>query len=140
LPNVIGGSILCNWTVTQKLDIQSQLLAGIRYLDFRVGVKKYSNNQSGYEFYLVHGQCANTLAEELQNVAEFLSDHPREVVLIDCNHCYDFKTPEQISDFENLVLKVSPIVALHMISVLHGVTNETVFGILVPSCTQSLPR
>ncbi|THD23158.1 PI-PLC X domain-containing protein 3 [Fasciola hepatica] len=106
LPHVIGGSMMCNWTVTQDLCIQKQLEAGIRYLDFRVGVKNFSGSPNKYEFYLVHGQCANTLAEELQNVAEFLQDHPREVVLIDCNHCYEFKTPEQTSDLENLVLKM----------------------------------
>lgn len=100
--------MLCSWTITQDLCIRKQLEAGIRYLDFRVGVKNFSGRPNEYEFYLVHGQCAKTLAEELTEVAEFLQDHPREVVLVDCNHCYEFKTPEHTSGLENLILKVSP--------------------------------
>lgn len=100
LPSIFGGMIVHNWAVTQDLSIRDQLEAGIRYLDFRVGF-------DGKEYILVHGQCAKPVEDELRVVAKFVEEYPREVILIDCNHCYEFKTDELIRDFESLVLRVS---------------------------------
>ncbi|TPP60857.1 PI-PLC X domain-containing protein 3 [Fasciola gigantica] len=101
LPDFFGGMLIHNWAVTQDLSIREQLEAGIRYLDFRVGVDPNKG-----EFVLVHGQCAKPVEDELRVVAKFSKEYPREVILVDCNHCYEFKTSKQIHDFESLILRI----------------------------------
>ncbi|KAH8875643.1 PI-PLC X domain-containing protein 1 [Schistosoma japonicum] len=110
LPRSILTRILYPWSVTQSLSLVEQLNAGIRYFDFRICarrkrfLKKYESTD--YEFYLVHGQYANLLSTELESTLSFLQTNPKEVLIVDCNHFYNFKTDEQKDCFESIVLKI----------------------------------
>lgn len=109
LPRSFLSRILYPWSVTQSLSLVDQLEAGIRYFDFRICARqkclnKCKNGESG--FYLVHGLYANLLSAELQSILGFLQANPREVLIVDCNHCYYFETDEQKDCFESTVLKV----------------------------------
>ena len=75
--------ILCRWSMTQSLDISAQLKAGIRYLDLRVA------SMTGVTtLYLCHALYTGSVKQVIQDVAAFLAQHPKEVVLLDFNHFY----------------------------------------------------
>ena len=77
------------WAVTQDLTTEQQLQAGIRYFDLRVASRQDTN-----DLYLVHSLYAQDVPTFLNNVRDFLMDHPKEVVLLDFNHFYEM-TQEQ---------------------------------------------
>ncbi|CAH8526194.1 unnamed protein product [Schistosoma intercalatum] len=109
LPRPFLSRILYPWSVTQSLSLFDQLEAGIRYFDFRICARqkclnKCINDES--EFYLAHGLYANLLSTELQSILGFLKANPREVLIVDCNHFYNFETDEQKYCFESTVLKI----------------------------------
>ncbi|VDK29394.1 unnamed protein product [Gongylonema pulchrum] len=72
-----------NWSRVQVLSIKQQLEAGVRFLDVRVA----AINES---FYVVHGLRAMEIRELFKRVDDFVSLHPKEVILIDINHFYEF--------------------------------------------------
>ncbi|VDK40866.1 unnamed protein product [Taenia asiatica] len=82
------------WSVTQGTNLTTQLQSGIRYFDMRVAVNRYScvelSSNSSTDiypcFFLVHGQYANRVSEELETIKSFLEHHPKEVVIIDFQH------------------------------------------------------
>uniref|UniRef100_A0A0R3RSH1 PLCXc domain-containing protein n=1 Tax=Elaeophora elaphi TaxID=1147741 RepID=A0A0R3RSH1_9BILA len=91
-----------NWSKVQTLSIKQQLEAGIRFLDVQVA---YLNEG----IYVIHGlrsmeirdinfsdDCINFVIVHLilnlfKRVDDFLSLHPKEVILIDINHFYEFR-------------------------------------------------
>ncbi|VDK74715.1 unnamed protein product [Onchocerca ochengi] len=72
-----------NWSKVQTLSIKQQLEAGIRFLDVQVA---YINES----IYVVHGLRAMEIRDLFKQVDDFLSLHPKEIVLIDINHFYEF--------------------------------------------------
>ncbi|GAA54486.1 PI-PLC X domain-containing protein 3 [Clonorchis sinensis] len=104
LPQCIAGRVLPPWTITQAFSLAKQLQMGIRYLDLRVAVRP--GKSASQQFYLVHGQYVCPIVDDLRAVADFLRSHPREVVLLDCNHCYDFATQQEVVTFEETVCGV----------------------------------
>uniref|UniRef100_A0A5K3EV15 PLCXc domain-containing protein n=1 Tax=Mesocestoides corti TaxID=53468 RepID=A0A5K3EV15_MESCO len=89
---------LSDWSVTQRADFMTQLQCGIRYFDMRIAMRTpgcvASTSNSSLEvqscFYLVHGLYAKRVDEELQVINSFLKTHPKEVVIVDFQHFYDF--------------------------------------------------
>lgn len=94
-----GMPIICNpiikkWSITQKLDITSQLNLGVRYFDLRI--RKYTNEDKFQEYkqqgdqpiYIVHSLLGLPLNHIFRQIHQFLNNHPTEVVLIDINHDY----------------------------------------------------
>ncbi|KAK2177335.1 hypothetical protein NP493_605g01020 [Ridgeia piscesae] len=75
--------IVQRWSTTQTLSITKQLQSGIRYFDFRIAKKPKCD-----DVFLLHGLYGHKVETELAAIRSFLKDHPREVVLIDCNHFY----------------------------------------------------
>nr|CDS33905.1 Phospholipase C [Hymenolepis microstoma] len=86
------------WSVTQRTNLTTQLQSGIRYFDFRVALKREGckgiQSKSSVEtypcFYIVHGQYANRVNVELEEIKGYLVDHPKEVVVIDFQHFHKF--------------------------------------------------
>ncbi|CAH8847826.1 unnamed protein product [Trichobilharzia szidati] len=110
LPACFLSRITYPWCKTQSLSITAQLKLGIRYFDLRIcNMIKNTKSKSlklTEEFYIVHGQYAQPLANELKRINEFIKAHPNEVILLDCNHIYCFQTDEQREKFEKLVLSI----------------------------------
>ena len=75
--------IVQRWSTTQTLSITKQLQSGIRYFDFRIAKKPKCD-----DVFLLHGLYGHKVETELAAIRSFLKDHPKEVVLIDCNHFY----------------------------------------------------
>ncbi|XP_063683239.1 PI-PLC X domain-containing protein 2-like [Bolinopsis microptera] len=71
------------WSRTQDYSIADQLRLGVRYIDLRVFLDSNTNTK-----YLVHGFEAGELLVELESVAEFVENHPEEIVILDMNHIY----------------------------------------------------
>ena len=74
-----------NLAITQSLDLESQLKAGVRYFDLR---PKYKENT----FFVYHGPVLGlTVSETVCNVAAFVEAHPSETVILNWSHFEDFK-------------------------------------------------
>jgi hypothetical protein len=84
------------WSKAQDKTIMEQLEAGIRYFDLRV------LRRSDGEFYIVHGMYSDNINNVFADVNRFLENHPKEIVILDFNHLYHFK-----SDHENFIGKIN---------------------------------
>ncbi|GBP28384.1 PI-PLC X domain-containing protein 3 [Eumeta japonica] len=82
------GTIL-RWTITQSVDTYQQLQLGIRYLDLRLATKTGTE-----DFYFTHGLYADEITKSLQQVKDFVENHPGEVVILDFQHFYGFKAAD----------------------------------------------
>src|SRR3990167_133211 len=83
LPPSLVQAITANWSKTQPKSITDQLNAGIRYFDCRVDLFPTDNH-----FYLSHTLLGVPLADALQQVQEFVAQHPSEIILLDMNHVF----------------------------------------------------
>ena len=100
LARLFGGcakNIIYNWSITQESNISDQLKQGIRYFDLRVAYE-----ESTKKFYVVHGLYGSTYSTLFEEFKQFVQEHPKEVLILDFNHLYDFKT-EQYSTFMKLI-------------------------------------
>ena len=90
-------NIIYNWSITQDLSIYNQLKQGIRYFDLRVAYEETTK-----KFYVVHGLYGSTYSKLFEEFKHFAQEHPKEVLILDFNHLYDFKT-EQHRTFLKLI-------------------------------------
>ncbi|CAF3158344.1 unnamed protein product [Rotaria sp. Silwood2] len=67
-----------------------QLYMGIRYFDLRVCRTTDKNLCSTSPFTFTHGLLGNLVREGLEEINEFLNAHPKEIILLDFNHFYEF--------------------------------------------------
>ena len=79
--------ILIRWNLTQSLDFYQQLCHGIRYFDIRICYVKALD-----DFYLAHDICGHKIEVLLEQVLQFIKNHPKEVIILDCNHLFNFTT------------------------------------------------
>ena len=89
--------IVRNWSITQNLNIYEQLQRGIRYFDFRVAYL-----ESTKQFYVVHGLYGSLYSEVFEEINKFLTEYPKEILILDFNHFYGF-TAEQHKDFMDMI-------------------------------------
>lgn len=92
--------IMSKWSKTQTYDAIGQLKAGIRYFDLRLATKKGSDS-----IYFVHGLYSCPVEEVLRSMNDFLNEHPKEVIILDCQHFYAFGP----SDHERLMSNLTTI-------------------------------
>lgn len=83
-----------NWSRCQKVGIGEQLKLGIRYFDFRVAFR----SESG-EFHAVHGLFGPKVTEMVLEILEFVSDHPKEILILDFNHFYAMGNADHLGPF-----------------------------------------
>ncbi|XP_066522520.1 PI-PLC X domain-containing protein 1-like isoform X2 [Hoplias malabaricus] len=80
------------WGTTQELVISTQLDSGIRFLDLRIAHKEKDSDQT---FHFAHGiYSLVTVKEALTDVADWLEQHTKEVVIIALS-AFDDVNPEQ---------------------------------------------
>jgi len=97
---IIAKPIILNWSLTQLDDIKQQLNGGIRYLDLRVATKPRTNN-----IYFLHGLYGAEINKPLLDVADWLTSHANEIVILDFQHFYDFTD----QDHHRLVDRITQI-------------------------------
>ncbi|XP_055641379.1 PI-PLC X domain-containing protein 3 [Toxorhynchites rutilus septentrionalis] len=83
--NKVIPCVVKRWAVTQRYDIVEQLQSGVRYFDLRICMKRPEN-----KFYFVHGLYCDEITEPLEQLKQFLRTHPKEFVVLDCQHFYLF--------------------------------------------------
>lgn len=83
--NRIMPCVVRRWAKTQYLIPTEQLRYGVRYFDLRICLEKSENN-----FYFVHGLFCELIQEPLNEIKQFLDDHPDEFIIFDCQHFYEF--------------------------------------------------
>jgi len=91
-------TIVHNWSVTQDLDFLQQLQRGIRYLDFRIAPLREKGTYN-----IVHGLYGKEIGQQLQIIDEFLTNHPKEVVILDFSALYEF-TEADHTELINMIL------------------------------------
>uniref|UniRef100_A0A915ABL8 PI-PLC X domain-containing protein 3 n=2 Tax=Parascaris TaxID=6254 RepID=A0A915ABL8_PARUN len=79
--------LIQRWARTQCLTVTEQLVAGIRYFDMRVTIPSCSS-LSGIR--VLHALYGEELHRVLSEMNSFLEAHPREVIVVDFNHLYNF--------------------------------------------------
>nr|CDJ84360.1 Phospholipase C domain containing protein [Haemonchus contortus] len=82
------------WAVSQRYSIREQLEHGVRYLDLRIAHPPPEVRSSEKDFRIVHGLYGITLRDCLKQVADFLNENDKEVILFDMNHVYDINIAE----------------------------------------------
>ncbi|XP_040563649.1 PI-PLC X domain-containing protein 3 [Lepeophtheirus salmonis] len=73
------------WSRCQNLDVNNQLMVGVRYFDIRLAVK------SKREIRVIHALYGDEISPLLQKIRDFLQIHKDEVVILDFQHMYAFK-------------------------------------------------
>jgi hypothetical protein len=84
LGDAILGNVFARLCQCQSKNVHDQLMSGVRYLDLRVA----RHAESG-KYYTCHGVYCADMSNVMHEVDAFLSDHPREIVVLDFNHLYD---------------------------------------------------
>ncbi|KAJ8687375.1 hypothetical protein QAD02_023169 [Eretmocerus hayati] len=82
---ILAKPLIFNWCVNQYESVKDQLDGGIRYLDLRVATKANDD-----KVYFLHGLYGAEITQPLQEVADWLTAHPNEVIVIDFQHFYAF--------------------------------------------------
>ncbi|CAH2221461.1 PI-PLC X domain-containing 2 [Pelobates cultripes] len=77
--------VMKKWSVTQNLTFKEQLESGIRYFDLRVSSKP---EEAGPDIFFIHGLYGIKVWDGLKEINDFLTNHDKEVVLLDFNHFY----------------------------------------------------
>ena len=72
----------------------------IRYFDLRLAV-----NDDDDQIYFVHGVYCDEAMYPLEEMLNFLIDHPEEFVILDCQHFYNFE-PRHHQKFIQILLKL----------------------------------
>ncbi|VDK48770.1 unnamed protein product [Anisakis simplex] len=80
--------VVRRWGRTQSLTIKEQLECGIRYFDMRVTIPSCRSLSSSIR--VVHALYGAELYRLLNEMNAFLESHPKEVIIIDFNHLYNF--------------------------------------------------
>ena len=88
--------IMVGWGEAQGLDIYGQCRQGARYLDLRVVHDKG-------KYFTAHGMAGASFADILTQVAQFLDDHPKEVIICDFNHFHRFECAAHHHGFLDIV-------------------------------------
>ena len=83
-----GDGIISRWSNTQKLTIEGQLNAGIRYFDLRVC------QCEDEKFYLYHGLRGPNLEPVFQTFHNFLRDQKGEILILDMSNFRNVKHEE----------------------------------------------
>lgn len=81
----VAKPIILNWSVTQRDDVKQQLNGGIRYLDLRVATKPRTK-----DIYFLHGLYGSEITKPLLDIADWLTSHANEVIILDFQHFYAF--------------------------------------------------
>jgi hypothetical protein len=68
----------------QDKSIKDQLEVGIRYLDLRVAY-----HEESAKYFTCHGVYCVDMKEVMQEINDFLTDNPKEIVVLDFNHLYE---------------------------------------------------
>ena len=109
--------LIKNWAYAQSLDTYQQLEHGARYIDLRC---MFSPKDGVWRTF--HGTYGITIKRMLLDVAQFLSNHTEEVVIVDASH-FDFFTTADMNDLigmmksilgDWLIEKSSPIESLQI--------------------------
>ncbi|KAL7301086.1 hypothetical protein TKK_0006355 [Trichogramma kaykai] len=93
--SILMRPIVFNWSVNQEISVREQLDGGIRYLDLRVAVKTSED-----KIYFLHGLYGAEISQPLQDVADWLSTHPNEIIILDFQHFYKFNYQHHASLIE----------------------------------------
>lgn len=79
---------------------------GIRYFDLRVCRTREKNFDSRTAFAFTHGLLGHFVRDRLEEINEFLKQHPSEIVLLDFNHFYDFNDERDHDQLIHLIHEV----------------------------------
>ena len=92
--------VLKRYSLTQSMDILSQLNAGVRHLDIR-------NSVFNGTFHVYHAFYGHTLQHVFNQIKTFLDSNPREVVFLGMNRCLDC-TPDHEFLVGKLITEIFP--------------------------------
>ena len=84
------GSGYTDWAKAQEKTVFEQLEDGIRYLDIRVCVDRSGRLKT------CHGLYGVSLVDVINDIMKFSKKYPKEPILVDFNHFYDWSEKERM--------------------------------------------
>ncbi len=91
-----------NWAMAQDRTIYQQLNDGIRYLDLRVVYRENKN-----DFYIAHGLYGPKFSDVLADIARFLGEQPREIIVIQIGDLnYMGEANEEMRNHQRLTMMI----------------------------------
>ncbi|XP_066917067.1 PI-PLC X domain-containing protein 3-like [Clytia hemisphaerica] len=75
--NGLLGELIYRWSITQDLNITSQLYCGVRYLDLRIAFDHRNESR------VVHGLFGTTLHDIFTQIKDFIIKYSKEIILLD---------------------------------------------------------
>lgn len=114
--------IVRRWVITQDLSAAQQLEAGVRYFDLRFSLKRMSGQTL---FHFVHGLFAQVVQEPFNEILSFLNAHPKEFVILDCQHFYQL----DLNEFDTLSQEIRNIFGNKIYGPLDGSMKELTLNI-----------
>ncbi|XP_076457429.1 PI-PLC X domain-containing protein 2-like [Babylonia areolata] len=122
-------TIIHAWSRCQSLPVLQQLKAGVRYLDLRVAHRPQTD-----QLHLVHALYGPSVATVMEEVRSFLTDHDKEVVILDFNHFYSMELEHHIQlitylmfVFDGMLCPHSPLSSLTLNSLAEKGTRLIIF-------------
>ena len=95
----LGKGFMVRISRGQKDNVYEQLMAGIRYIDFRI------TNIDGV-FYTSHGLVSNTLETNLKLILKFLDENPGEFIMCDIVRYYPGSPAKSYNDLYEFIKSV----------------------------------
>ena len=95
------GDLAVAWNKAQDQDIYQQLLDGIRYFD--IWAAWDTENQIWMTSHLVYGHPIQIL---LENITHYLTNHTKEIVIVELSHFDNSPSSENITVLNNLVAEI----------------------------------
>lgn len=96
LTDVILKNVFERLCQCQDISIKEQLEAGVRYLDLRV-----ARHEETGKYYTCHGVYCADMVHVMNDINEFLSANPKEIVLLDFNHLHAMDEDDHKREFVN---------------------------------------
>ncbi len=109
------GLVASAFSRAQAKSIEWQLNNGIRYLDLRVC--DYTGTDVAAGMYLCHGFLGEPLDTVLSDIATFVSQNDKEILVLDFNHTYtgDSLNGSNMTDMSELVSKINDTIGNELI-------------------------
>jgi hypothetical protein len=95
------GSVAREWGQSQDQNFYKQMQGGIRYFDLRSGWDK--DSKKWVTFHFVIGSPVQYL---LQNISQFLNDHPQEIVIVEMTHFEGYPSSADITELKQMVTSI----------------------------------
>lgn len=105
ISQAIAAPIIRRYAITQEVDIYTQLMEGNRYIDLRFAKDRHGKMR------IVHTVFGNGPEMIFNQIYNFLTKHPTEVVIIDLQHLWNLDSSDKKTLKKIIIERIGPHLA-----------------------------